>query len=236
MKRVAVIQSNYIPWKGYFDIIHDAELFLFYDDVQFTRQDWRTRNRIKTANGVTWLSIPAGTKLDRLICEVELVDAHWQQKHWRTISQAYARAPFFSKYKEFFEDVYLQRRWANLSDLNQFLTKHIAREFLGITTQFRDSREYGAQGSKQDRLLDLLLRAGADTYVSGPSARGYIDAARFHEAGITLVWKSYDGYPAYAQPHPPFEHGVSVLDLLFSVGPDAPYYIWGWRERSQETE
>lgn len=229
LKRVAVIQSNYIPWKGYFDVIHDVDLFIFYDDVQFTKNDWRNRNRIKTANGVAWLTIPVGARLDRLICDVELSDPTWQQKHWRSISQAYARAPHFRRYSGFFESVYLGRRWSRLSDLNAFVVTSIAREFLGIRTEFRDSREFGAQGSRLDRLIDLLGKAGAQAYVSGPAARDYIEDSAFAAAGIELIWKSYDGYPEYPQLHPPFEHAVSIIDLLFNVGPEAPDYIWGWR-------
>ena len=231
MKRVAAIQSNYIPWKGYFDIIHDVDLFIFYDDVQFTKNDWRNRNRIKTANGTTWLTVPVGARLDRLICEVELSDANWQQKHWRSISQAYARAPHFARYRGFFESIYLGRQWTSLSELNAFLTTSIARDFLGVQTEFKDSREFRAEGARLERLVDLLRKAGAQIYVSGPSAKSYIDEAAFAAAGIELVWKSYDGYPEYPQLHPPFEHAVSIIDLLFNVGPDAPDYIWGWRDR-----
>jgi len=230
---VAVIQSNYMPWRGYFDIIHDVDLFIFYDDVQFTKNDWRNRNRIKTANGTTWLTIPVGSRADRLICEVELADHSWQQKHWRSISQAYARAPHFARYRAFFEDLYLGQQWNWLSELNAFMTVSIARDFLGIKAAFKDSREYQPEGSRQERLLDLLKKAGATAYVSGPSAQSYIEEPSFASAGIDLVWKSYEGYPEYPQLHPPFEHAVSIVDLIFSVGPDAPFYIWGWREGSR---
>lgn len=228
--RVAVIQSSYLPWKGYFDIIHDVDLFIFYDDVQFTKNDWRNRNRIKTANGTIWLTIPVGGHLGRMICEIESPNPSWQKKHWRSISQAYARAPHFARYREFFEEVYLGRKWRLLSELNAFLTVSIARNFLGIRTEFRDSRDYAAEGARLERLIDLLHKAGATSYVSGPAARSYIDESAFSSAGIELVWKSYDGYPEHPQIHPPFEHAVSIVDLLFNVGPDAPEYIWGWRQ------
>jgi len=106
----------------------------------------------------------------------------------------------------------------------------IAREFLGLRTVFADSRDYAATGQKLDRLLDLVVQSGATTYVSGPSAKEYIVAERFNQAGIELVWKDYAGYPPYPQRFPPFEHKVSILDLLFNCGPQAPHYIWGWRE------
>ena len=232
MKTVVVLQSNYIPWKGYFDLVNDADFFIFYDDLQYTKNDWRNRNRIKSANGSEWITIPAGSDCSRLICEVELTNSAWQVKHWKTIKQNYAGCPYFDHYRAFFEEVYLGKCWGTLSELNHFLIRHIARDFLGIDTEFADSRSYALSGQKQDRLLELLAKVGAQRYVSGPAARGYIDSERFSEAGIDLVWKDYSGYPEYSQRFPPFEHGVSIVDLLFSVGPDAPWYIWGWRDGS----
>jgi hypothetical protein len=111
------------------------------------------------------------------------------------------------------------------------LIEHIARDFLGIQTEFQSSSEYTVSGRKSARLLDLVKQAGADVYVSGPSARSYLDEAAFHDAGIRIEYIDYAGYPEYPQPHPPFVHEVSVLDMLFHVGRDAPYYIWGWRDR-----
>ena len=228
--RVAIIQSNYIPWKGYFDIIRDVDTFVFLDDVQFTVRDWRSRNRVKTKDGLKWLTVPVGSDTRRLIHEVAIPGHGWQRDHWRIIEQNYARAPFFDHYRELFEDFYLGHQWTNLSTMNQYLTQRIARECLGITTTFRDSREFEVRGRKLDRLLDLVRQTGATHYLSGPSARDYIDDARFEEAGIALAYKDYSGYPKYPQLYPPFEHAVSVLDVLFNVGPEAPHLIWGWRE------
>jgi hypothetical protein len=231
-KVVAVIQSNYIPWKGYFDIVHDVDEFVFHDDLQYTKGDWRNRNRLKTPEGPRWITVPCGTDERRRICDVRLVDHAWQREHWRKIRQYYSKAPGFERYRGFFEDFYLGREWENLSEMNQHLVRRIASDLLGIPTVFSDSRQYAPAGAKQERLLDLLRKAGATTYVSGPSAKSYIDPSRFEEAGIELVWKDYAGYPEYPQFHPPFAHDVSILDLLFQVGPDAPGYIWGWRSGS----
>lgn len=228
--RVAVLQSSYIPWKGYFDIIHDVDTFIFYDDVQFTKSDWRSRNRVKTIQGPRWLSIPAGSDQSRLIHEVELSDPSWQRKHWATLKQSYGKSRFFPDYRSFFEDVYLGTTWTSLSKLNQYLITHIANDFLGITTTFYDSRRYAAQGQKLDRLLDLLQKVGATSYVSGPAASDYIDASRFASAGIGLQFKDYSDYPEYRQPYPPFDHAVSILDLLFAEGGNAGKFIWGWRD------
>ena len=229
MKTVAVLQSNYIPWKGYFDIIHDIDLFVFYDDVQFTKNDWRNRNKIKTPRGAEWLSIPVGIGLNRMVCEVELPDPTWQQRHWDVIRQNYRKAPYFEVCRQFFEEVFLGRPWRNLSALNQHLIQSIARDLLGIRVEFADSRSFAAEGRRQQRLIHLLQQTGADAYVSGPAAKNYIDPTAFEAAGIALVYKDYAGYPEYPQAHPPFEHGVSIIDLLFNVGLAAPDFIWGWR-------
>lgn len=229
MTAVAVIQSNYIPWKGYFDIIHDVDLFVFYDDVQYTKNDWRNRNRVKTANGLTWLTIPVGAHNDKCIDEIRLADQRWQSKHWATLQQAYSRAPFFSDYRDFWAHVYLESDWPRLSELNQFLIKTISKEMLGVQVEFEDVRSFRLGEGRVGRLLDLLRQIGATRYVSGPTARDYLDVSRFAEAGIQVVFKDYAGYPAYPQPFPPFEHAVSILDLLFCCGPRAAEYIWGWR-------
>ena len=228
VKTVVVLQSNYLPWKGYFDLVHDADLFIFYDDLQYTKNDWRNRNVIKTTKGTEWITIPVGQNQNRLICEVSMSDHSWQNKHWTMLQSQYKHAPHFNWCRAFFEDVYLNRTWSNLSELNQFLIKRISSELLGNTsTAFADSREYTLEGKKQDRLLELLVQAGTTRYVSGPAARDYIEAERFADAGIELVWKDYSRYAEYLQLHPPFQHGVSIVDLLFNVGADAPRYIWG---------
>jgi hypothetical protein len=230
MKKVAVIQSNYIPWKGYFDIINDVDLFIFYDDVQYTNRDWRNRNIIKTFDGLHWLTIPVGSQKQKLIYEVEPVNNHWAKEHWKTIRHFYAKAPYFDLYRDFFESFYTETRWDNLSTLNQYLIKTISFDFLAIKTEFKDSREYCLSGTKQDRLIDLLQQVGATLYLSGPSAKDYINEQVFIDTGIDLVYKDYSGYPEYPQLVNEFEHKVSIIDLLFNCGPEASDYIWGWRE------
>lgn len=228
--RVAVLQSNYIPWKGYFDIIHDVDLFVFYDDVQYTTNDWRNRNRIKTAHGPQWLTIPVGKHMHRLVSEVALPDdGAWAAAHWRKIEDAYRRAPFFDGYRGYVRSLLLDRTWTNLSALNQALIVGIARDLLGLTTRFDSSQSYQPQGVKGERLLSLLKQIGARDYVSGPSAKSYLDEQAFAAAGIRVQWKDYAGYPAYAQLHGEFRHDVTVFDLLFHTGPNAADHIWGWR-------
>lgn len=227
-KRVAILQSSYIPWKGYFDIIHDVDEFIFLDDVQYTKQNWRNRNRIKTAQGAVWLTIPVGPSLKRRICDVELPNG-WAQEHWRRIEDAYVHAPHFETYRSFFRKIYLGTSWQQLSEFNQHLIRVVSHDLLGIATRFRDSREFDLSSKNEDRVLELLQHTGADIYVSGPAAKAYLDPVRFARSGIEVIWKSYEGYPEYPQHHPPFRHDVTVLDLLFHTGSDASHFIWGWR-------
>ena len=229
LKRVAVLQSNYLPWKGYFDIIHDVDMFIFYDDVQYTKNDWRNRNRIKTRNGEQWLTIPVGSGKGLNIDQIDLTQHEWQKRHWRSILQGYAHAPYFDRYVEFFEELYLGRILPNLSELNQFIIRAVSAKFLGMNVLFERSNTYTVLGQRQERLLNLLQQVGATDYVSGPSGRAYIDDSEFVKRGINLRYKSYDNYPAYRQQSNPFNHCVSIVDLLFMTGEDAPSYIWGWR-------
>jgi hypothetical protein len=233
MKKTAIIQSNYIPWKGYFDIIHDADLFIFHDDLQYTKFDWRNRNQIKTQNGLAWLTVPVGTNTSRKICDVEIKDSKWQKKHYETLRYYYSKAPYYKRTEEFLHDALCDRKWGNLSELNQHMIKCISRDFLSIKTMFSDSREFSAVGVKHEKVLNLLKAACADIYISGPAARNYIKEQDYREANIDLIWKDYSGYPEYPQLFGKFAHNVTILDLLFNTGADAPYYIWGWRENTQ---
>ena len=229
MKKLAAIQSNYIPWKGYFDIIHDVDEFIFYDDVQYTKLDWRNRNKILTPQGELWLSVPVGANEHRLIVDVRINDSAWQRKHFKTLEMAYHKAPFWKRYEEFLRYVYLERQWTYLYELNRFLIEHISRDFLGITTKFTDSRDYPTHGVKHEKVLSLVKSVKADLYLVGPAAKDYIVAEDYARAGIELVWKDYSNYPEYPQRGKNFTHYVSILDLLFNVGDAAPWYIWGWR-------
>jgi hypothetical protein len=160
-----------------------------------------------------------------LICEVELKQHDWQKSHWGKIRQAYQKAPYFKIYKAFFDELYLGHTWTNLSEMNQTMTKRIASEILGITTPIGDSRPYNLTGEKADRYIPMLKEIGCTTYLSGPSAKSYLTEERMAEDGIELRWMNYEGYPEYPQLYPPFEHGVTVLDLIFNTGPDAREYM-----------
>jgi hypothetical protein len=225
-RRVAIVQSNYIPWKGYFDLINSVEEFITLDDVQYTRRDWRNRNRIKTPQGVIWLTIPVNIKgrYEQRIDETTVSDPSWAEAHWKTIRHSYAGAPHFDEFRDAVGAAYQEVDSERLTDINRHMLEAVC-PLLGIRTPLKRSTEYGAVGRKTDRLLNLCLAAGATEYLSGPAAKAYLDEAAFREAGVAVSWFDHSGYPEYKQPHPPFEHSVSVLDLIFSTGREAPRYM-----------
>jgi len=225
-KRVAIVQSNYIPWKGYFDLINLADEFVLYDHVQYTRNDWRNRNRVKTCHGVKWLTIPVRTKrVERQAIKDAMVDdPSWRRKHWETIRQSYSKAAYFPAYKDQLEELYLGKDERYLSRINyRFLTAICG--MLGVRTRMTWSMDYELAEGKTERLVDLCQKLGATEYISGPAARDYIDQPLFAEAGIRLTWMDYSGYPEHRQLFPPFEHAVSILDLILNEGPHATRYM-----------
>ena len=230
IKSCAVLQSNYLPWRGYFDLINDVDLFVFYDEVQYTTFDWRNRNKIYTKDGVQWITLPCGRDRKRTIAEVKISsDVDWQKKHFDLISEAYKKAPFFTKFKPFLEHIYLEQKWIYLSEFNQYMIKYISQDILGIDTAFARSKDFISTGQKGDKMLSLVLNIGAKNYLSGPSAKDYLNEYDFNTNGINVIWKDYSGYPEYKQTQEPFEGSLSIIDLLFNTGDDAAYYIWGWR-------
>ena len=226
MKRVAIVQSNYIPWKGYFDLVRRCDEFVLYDDAQYTRRDWRNRNLIKTPGGLQWLTIPVEVKgryLQR-IRDTRISDAGWGRKHWATLRSNYAKAPYFGYYRELFEPLYVVPSSPFLSVVNRRFTETIA-PLVGIETRLSWSSDYELQDGRSERLLQICRAAGATVYLSGPAAKGYLDERLFAAAGIRVEWMDYTGYPVYPQLFGPFEHGVTILDLLFNAGPEALKYM-----------
>jgi hypothetical protein len=225
-KRVAIVQSNYIPWKGYFDLINLVDEFILYDDRQYTRRDWRNRNVIKTARGLQWLTIPVRVKgryLQR-IDETMISEAAWAANHWKTIAQAYAPAPYFASYRDAIGDLYGASGEERLSTVNRRFLERICH-LLGIKTRLTWCTDYEATGERTERLVSLCRQVGAQQYLSGPAGRAYIEDDLFRAAGIELMYMDYAGYPLYPQLHGAFEHGVSIIDLLFNTGPEAPRFM-----------
>ena len=226
--KAVILQPSYIPWRGYFDQIHRADLFIFYDDVQYDKHGWRNRNQIKSAQGKQWLTIPvhsAGVTDGVSIKDVKIDwSKPWTRNHLKALTISYNKTPFFKSYLQLLEELY-SRHDTLIADFTIYTTIKLARE-LGIThTQFMRSSELkNIDGQKTDRLIQILTQVGASHYISGPSARDYIEQEKFYAAGITLEYMMYT-YPEYQQLYPPFDPGVSILDLLFMTGKEALKYI-----------
>ncbi len=226
--KAVILQPSYIPWRGYFDQIHRADLFIFYDDVQYDKRGWRNRNQIKTAQGKQWLTIPVHSKGVQSGIPIKDVRIDWSipwaKNHLKTLTFSYAKAPHFRSYLPWLESIY-ERRDEFIADFIIQVTIEIARE-LGIThTQFMRSSDIdGINGQKTDRLIEILKQVNASHYISGPSARDYIESDKFDAAGISLEYMEYN-YPEYPQIHPPFDPFVTILDAMFMTGPDTLSYI-----------
>mgnify|MGYP000858046482 CR=1 FL=1 len=226
---VVILQPSYIPWRGYFHQIARADLFIFYDDVKYDKNGWRNRNRIKTPRGARWLTIPvhsSGVETNHTpICEIR-ADASraWAASHLSSIRQAYGQAPFFQPVYALLRELYAEQP-ALLADFTVPTTIALARA-LGIqhTRFLRSSSMRGIQGTKTRRLIEILTQVGATHYISGPSARDYIEEDLFREAGIGLEYMRYD-YPPYPQLYPPYDPQVSIIDLMCMTGPDALRHI-----------
>ncbi len=225
---VVILQPSYIPWRGYFDQIRRADVFVFYDDVQYDKRGWRNRNQIKTARGKQWLTIPVysrGAQTDHLpIHRIPIVWDHpWNRDHLKSISQSYGRAPFFDRYLPLLEQFYNRHdQW--LADFTIDFTVELARQLGLRQTRFLRSSTLEGSGQKTDRLISILKKVGATHYISGPSAREYIEPEKFEAAGISLEYMHYD-YPEYPQLYPPYDPTVSILDLLVMTGPEALKYF-----------
>ncbi|HET6435855.1 MAG TPA: WbqC family protein [Xanthomonadaceae bacterium] len=226
MKRVAILQSNYLPWKGYFDILGAVDEFIVYDCAQYTKNDWRNRNQLKTAQGKVWLTVPVRHRsLDQRIDEVEVADPRCFRKHWNTYRQAYGREPGFAAHEAVLAEAFATAaEFPRLSEVNLHFLKTVAG-VLGIGTRITDARDYALPPGRNERLLALCRQAGATCYLSGPAARSYLDEEAFAREGIGVEWADYGGYEPYPQPYPPFDHYVSVLDLLACTGTRAPGYL-----------
>jgi hypothetical protein len=230
-----VLQPSFVPWRGYFHQIQRADVFVFYDDVQYDKHGWRNRNRIKTASGTRWLTVPVlhrgnvehGTPIREIHIDPR---SDWRRKHLVTLEQSYSRAPFFAEYRSFLTETYA-REWDLLADLTVETTMALSRR-MGIGTRFVRSSELAITGERNQRLVDILTRLGVDHYITGPAARAYMDEALFAKAGIAVEYMTYQ-YEEYPQLYPPYDPQVSILDLLFMTGPEAGAHIWGAQVRGR---
>jgi len=227
MKQVAIVQSNYIPWRGYFDMINRVDEFILYDDAQYTRRDWRNRNKIKTPYGLKWLTVPVDVKgkYDQKIKDTIISDPNWTKKHWAAIKNNYSNTKYFMGLRDLFEELYLGCEEKYLSSLNYQFIRAI-NKFLDITTPISLSMDYdlSVEGNTE-KLIHLCKQANADIYLSGPTANNYMKEKLFKKEGIQVEWMDYNNYPEYRQIYPPFEHKVSIIDLIFNEGENARQFI-----------
>lgn len=226
MKKVIITQSNYIPWKGYFDGLHTADTFVVYDDMQYTKRDWRNHNQIKTPQGLQWLTIPVEVKgkYFQKINETTVSDKSWGIKHWKTIQANYAKAPFFKEYKDYFEPLYRDETTTLLTDINLSFIKAI-NQILGVNVEIVDSRNFELAEDKTQRLVDICKALHATDYYSGPAAQNYMDEGAFERENIKVHYFDYGGYAEYPQLFGEFAHNVSILDLIFNTGSGATNYM-----------
>jgi hypothetical protein len=207
-------------------MIASVDEFILYDDMQYTRRDWRNRNQIKTPQGVQWLTVPVQVKgkYDQKIRDTEIDGAEWALLHWKALVQNYRRAPNFIEVATLIEPLYLAETYTHISQLNRRLIEAVC-DFLGIKTVISNSWDYKLVDGKTERLADLCAQAGGTEYVSGPAAKDYVEEHMFTERGIKLTWFDYSGYPEYPQLWGEFVHGVTILDLLFNCGKSAHTYM-----------
>ncbi len=225
-KKVAILQSNYIPWKGYFDMIAAVDEFIIYDDMQYTKRDWRNRNQIKTPQGVQWLTIPVQVKgkYFQSIRDTEVNGFEWAEQHWNKLELNYRKAPYYDEVSSWLKPLYFSQQYSHITHINLAFIKAICN-YLSITTTITHSWDYALNEGKTERLADLCTQAAATGYVSGPAAKDYIDESVFTDKCISLSWFDYTGYSEYSQLWGEFAHGVSILDLLFNCGKDSHRYM-----------
>ena len=221
---VAVHQPQYLPWLGYFDKIRRADVFCFLDNVQYKKNDWQNRNRIKTAQGWQWVTVPVRYRFPQKINEVAINNAvAWKAKHFQTLITNYSRAPYFKKYAPIFEQVYSQD-WERLSDLNIVFIERL-RASLGLDqgTTVKAS-DFDLREDPTDRLIDICKSINADTYLSGQDGTNYMDLERFTQSGIRVIIQNFN-HPVYSQIFNDFRSHMSVVDLLFNCGPESQQKI-----------
>jgi WbqC-like protein family len=225
-KKMVITQSNYIPWKGYFDGMAMVDEFMLYDDMQYTKRDWRNRNQIKTPQGSVWLSVPVEVsgKYFQKIKDTKVSDKSWNTQHWNMLKQNYAKAACYNEVKDFLEPLYAAANFDYLSEVNFHFLQNIAN-YLGIATVITWSSDYELVEGKTEKLLDLCLKKNATAYYSGAAAKNYMDVELFEKAGVQVHWFDYSGYAEYPQLNPPFTHAVSIIDLLFNTGTKAKEWM-----------
>ena len=226
LKKVAVSQSNYIPWRGYFDLINYVDEFIIFDDMQYTKRDWRNRNIIKTSNGLIWLTIPVNVKgkFNQKINNTEIADNSWQKNHLKSIQVNYSKSKYFDIIMPLLENLYKKQNFNNLSSCNIEFIKLI-NNFLNIKTKISNSSDFFLESDKNERLTSLVEQTCGKIYVSGPAGQNYINIDFFRKKNISVEWFDYDNYKRYDQLWGDFENNVSIIDLLMNEGFNATNFL-----------
>lgn len=224
--RVLITQSNYIPWKGYIDSIALVDKVILYDDMQYTKRDWRNRNLIRTPQGLKWLTIPVEVKgkFDQRINETKISDKNWNISHLNLLKQNYKKSQCYEEVIDWVETLYLNCKAEYLSEINYYFLKEIL-DFLEINTPLIDSRNFVLHGDKTEKLINLCTDIGANQYYTGPAAKSYLNEKKFMDNKIKVNYLDYSGYKEYGQNHFEFEHGVSILDLFFNEGKNSRFFL-----------
>lgn len=221
-RRIAILQPGYLPWLGFFDQMGRSDVFVYHTDVQYDKQSWRNRNRIRTKQGWTWLTAPVRIKRHSkdLIEDMRIDNSqNWRKRHCNLIKESYQKAPYFSQYFPFFKDIY-SSSWEFLTDLDIYIVDYLIKA-LGIETKIMLSTQLNLkEKEKTERLIEICKKLGADVYFSGSAARNYIRKNRFKEEGIKLEYQDYQ-HPVYPQQYEPFIPYMSIIDLLFNHGKES---------------
>jgi len=216
VNRIAVLQPSYLPWLGFFEQMMSVDTFVFYDDVQYTKNDWRNRNRIKTKDGFLWLTIPVKGSTSLQIREVRIDNnQNWQEKHQKTLVQLYSKAPYFEEVLVLFEPLWNKKYEFLLDAVVDSIT--IITEYLNIETKIIFSSEIKVSGNKNEKLINICKTLGASEYYSGLAAQNYLDNELFNRNGINIAFQHYQ-HPLYPQMHGNFVSHLSIIDLLFNCG------------------
>ena len=226
MKKVAISQSNYIPWRGYFDLISSVDEFVIFDEVQYTKNDWRNRNKIKTKDGSQWITVPVSVKGKFLqkISDAQIKNNYWRAKHWKTIKHNYFKTPYFPELENDLKKIYYDEKYLYLSKLNRRLIEFFCK-YLGIRTKIRESYEFDLKNGQTEKIVNICLDLNADEYISGPSGKNYINDSVFNKNNIKLTYADYSNYPKYEQQFGDFIDNLSILDLVFNCGKSSYKYM-----------
>ena len=224
--KVLITQSNYIPWKGFFDLLQVSDIFVVFDEMQYTKRDWRNRNLIKTDVGLKWLTIPVETKgkYFQKINETKISDYNWNKKHWALIKSYYSKASCFNEVSNWIENLYMDCKFTYISEINIYFIKAICK-YLNIKIDIRLSSEFKLLNDKTNRLVEICTELNATDYYTGPSSKNYLDESKFELKNIKVKYFDYSNYPEYTQLYNGFFNKVSILDLIFNQGKSSSKFL-----------